>query len=302
MPASGGNGRHLRKFTSILLLFLMMLVHRAAAQTTEQSGGTIKLLNPDRLPGNAPPSLLVRELARQSVLIAARDGLGLYTLDGVMREVDTTPAPLELTVQGSIKGLVPEPSPAAVAAQKALANDKTAIRVSAHVDFGSSTLVVKFNSADANSPAISEDAIAVQVKDNSVDIAALLPEAEARSRGKYMDLLAQNGFSGKANGVCDLDAPAGVDELLYQTTLLSQVAAIQQTHSAIHISGESPARLGALVRGYANLGQLCRFQWNAINKALTARSLLYAQRMVQADTNSPIAYRHRAYALGTARF
>src|SRR5579862_9426439 len=74
----GGNGRHLRKFTSILLFLLLMLAHGAAADAAEPSHGTIKLLNPDIWPGNAPPSLLVRELARQSVLIAARDGLGLY--------------------------------------------------------------------------------------------------------------------------------------------------------------------------------------------------------------------------------
>ncbi len=100
------------------------------------------------MPGKASAIASGARACRQAVLITARDGFGLYTLDGVMREVDTTPPPLELAVQGSLKGLVPEPSPAAVAAQKALVNDKTAIRVTAHVDLGSNTLVVKFNSAN----------------------------------------------------------------------------------------------------------------------------------------------------------
>src|SRR6185437_15481633 len=41
-------------------------------------------------PGRIFPSLLVRELARQSILLAAREGLDLTTRDGVLREAPPT--------------------------------------------------------------------------------------------------------------------------------------------------------------------------------------------------------------------
>ena len=90
--------------------------------------------------------------------------------------------------------------------------------------------------------------------------------------------------------------PAGVEDLLWQTTLMAPLSAVQQAHAAIRDGGESPARLGALVRGYANLGQLCSFQWWSGHKAMTARSLLYAQRMVHAAPDAAGPYYHRAYA------
>ncbi len=65
-------------------------------------------------------------------------------------------------------------------------------------------------------------------------------------------------------------------------------------------SGESQQALGALVRGYANLGQLTRFLWNASHEDFAARSLLYAERMVAAHPGSADALRHQGYARAMA--
>jgi hypothetical protein len=68
----------------------------------------------------------------------------------------------------------------------------------------------------------------------------------------------------------------------------------------MRVDGESPPRLGALVRGYANLGLLTEFHWQAAPKAFNARALVYAQRMVARDKQPWWALWHRAYALALA--
>ncbi len=80
-------------------------------------------------------------------------------------------------------------------------------------------------------------------------------------------------------------------------TFTSQFQAVRELHEAIHSGGESPALLGGLVRGYANLGLLTEYLWHPEHKAFKARALLYAQRMVARDEHSAQARWHRAYAL-----
>ncbi len=125
---------------------------------------------------------------------------------------------------------------------------------------------------------------------------ALVAAAEHASESEDVIILNQAGYTGEPVTQGAGDLPAAIDDLLYQTTLMAPLSAVQQTHALIARSGESPARLGALVRGYANLGQLTSFQWSSIHKAMTARSLLYAQRLVVQNPESPLALYHRAYA------
>ncbi len=84
--------------------------------------------------------------------------------------------------------------------------------------------------------------------------------------------------------------------VLRELNFFSQFSAIRQLHAIARSSGESPQMLGALVRGYANLGQLTNFHWNATHKVCKARALLYAQRLVRLDHASASALWHRAYA------
>ena len=61
--------------------------------------------------------------------------------------------------------------------------------------------------------------------------------------------------------------------------------------------GESSARLGALSRGYAQLGVLSEFHWHPAHKAFKARALLYAQRSAARDPASPWGLWNRAFVL-----
>ena len=79
--------------------------------------------------------------------------------------------------------------------------------------------------------------------------------------------------------------------------LAPQFAAVRALHAQIRSDGESPERLGALVRAYANLGSETEYQWTPSSKLFKARALLYAQRMLARDPRSPWPLWHRAYAL-----
>jgi tetratricopeptide (TPR) repeat protein len=219
---------------------------------------------------------MVRELARQALLIAGRDELGLNTRDGVLREWEP-----------DTNGIPPADALGLPVLQMDM-HQKTQDAVVMKIDL--STL-------GPNSTLLFSDDLSTPRENKSwVSIPLALANIEPLSRGKYLDQLKSLGFKGDIKSKGDKDIPDGVDHLLYQTTLLAPYAALQQVHAAIRESGESPLRLSALVRGYANLGQLTRFQWSSIHKALTARSLLYAQRMVNLDPDSPFAYYNRAYA------
>src|SRR5262249_24551549 len=71
--------------------------------------------------------------------------------------------------------------------------------------------------------------------------------------------------------------------------------AVRELHAAIRNDGESPARLGALVRGYAQLGVLNEHLWSPAHKVFKARAFLYAQRLIFRDPGSPWGLWHRAY-------
>jgi tetratricopeptide (TPR) repeat protein len=238
------------------------------------------LAGPKQFSEDVFPPLLVRELVRQALLIAARDELGLHTRDAVLRECDPT-----------TDGQLP---PDAFA--------MPALQLDVHKGPKVGQLVEQLFQLNGTQTLVSQDTIkAPEAGWGGTAIDKFLPSCELLSRQQDLDQLKALGFNAiKARyGVkpaCDDPAPEGVEKRLYETTLLAPYCAVQQTHAAIYESGESPARLGALVRGYANLGQLTSFQWSTIPIALTARSLLYAQRLVIKYPDDPLSYEHRAYA------
>lgn len=201
--------------------------------------------------------LLLREILRQAVLIAARDGLQLPTRDQVLRE-PLGNCPFSLTVTGAKPTVV----------QLSLQN---------HDEPVWSISFPNFPWADNTLP--------------------LIKRMEKLSRTGIVDALKQQGFSGQANQINPgAPAPAECEGELKNLEILSQFAAVRAAHQAIRSDGESLARLGVLVRGYANLGQLTEFLWNASDKVFFARSLLYAQRMVATHPKSSLALWYRAYA------
>ena len=77
--------------------------------------------------------------------------------------------------------------------------------------------------------------------------------------------------------------------------MVDPLVAVRELHAAIRQDGESPARLGALVRGYAHLGVLNEYLWTSAHKVFKARAFLYAQRLIAQDPDSPWGLWHRAY-------
>ena len=113
------------------------------------------------------------------------------------------------------------------------------------------------------------------------DLPYLVTEAEKLSRTKFVESLRAAGYSGKANvWKADAPLPDRIESLLVEMNFISQFQAVRELHEAIHSGGESPALLGGLVRGYANLGLLTEYLWHPEHKVFKARALLYAQRMV----------------------
>src|ERR1700722_10392065 len=206
--------------------------------------------------------LLGRELFRQSFLIAARDGLGLQTRDQSLREWRGDPPP-EQTIECAFQN-----------------NHLTVRLLGAH------------------------PAVIYQRRLPSQWCRALtdmLDHIENQSRGEFVTALRNHGYSGRASAVNPGEpAPAGAEEMLGAFNELSQFSALRITHQAISTDGESPQRLGILVRAYANLGILTRFHWDTDYDVYVARSILYAQRMVAADPKSAVALWHRAYAFAFA--
>ncbi len=206
--------------------------------------------------------ILIRELMRQSLLIAARDEAGLETKDAWLGD--------DMPTTGDTEPL------------------------SVSADFGSpSQLTVNAGFVGARKPSSS---IPLSVGQYS-DYDAFISFAEGLSRNEYRAALKKCGFPitpNKMNATAEVSVE--VEALLEEMNFISQFSAIRQLHGLIRKEGESPKLLGALVRGYANLGSLTEFHWHAAHKTFFARSLLYAQRMVARDANSAWAKRHMAYA------
>jgi tetratricopeptide (TPR) repeat protein len=138
-------------------------------------------------------------------------------------------------------------------------------------------------------------------KPNEVHFLVPLPvkaveTAEEISRGLLVKCLAAARFTPKPNKRSAAPVPAAAEELLKPMRETSQFAAVRMLHDEIRGKGESDALVGALARGYANLGLLTEFHWTPAPYAFKARSLLYAQRLVARSPKSPLARWHRAYA------
>jgi tetratricopeptide (TPR) repeat protein len=209
--------------------------------------------------------LLAREIIRQAVLIAARDELGLATRDELL---DDAPPVGAGSASAEVSWLIP-----------------TDARGWIEINGGNrppATLLAKH-------------VLAVERPHYELD--KLVAVAEALSRSEIPRALKALGLAGAPNPVrAAAELPALVEERLANLGFADPFAAVRDLHAAIRADGESPARLGALVRGYALLGALTDFHWSPAHKAFKARALLYAQRLVARDPKSPAALRHRAFA------
>jgi tetratricopeptide (TPR) repeat protein len=226
---------------------------------------------PDMTVEKPAAKLLIREIVRQAVLIAARDELGLSTRDATLRE-----------------------SMPAGAADSALQIDVQTAE--------SSDKFVRFRlslGGGDQAPPFYEKQIALTLTDpDVVDYVAFVAALEELSRTELVEALKKSGLEGKSNPLdASVKVPAGTERQLSEMNFLSQFTAIRELHGRQRSDGESAQTLAGLARGYAHLGQLTNFHWNASHKAFKARAMLYAQRLVHSNNKSPWSLRQRAYAL-----
>jgi tetratricopeptide (TPR) repeat protein len=220
-----------------------------------------------------PQPLLARELLRQAFLIAARDECGLLTRDATLRE--EFPA----------------------------ADDEHAARFesSCSVDRDHKEYCYELEGAAHKSPE-KLWSWRYRVEDCSEyfkwtpSITSLAEQAEALSRGPLKELLTRHGWCrGVPPARTSAPAPAKAQDELWSYNEIAVLGGLRRIHAEIRQHGEAPELLAALAVGYANLGMLTENFFSAAPKALSARALLYAERLVQQTGRSSWALWHRAY-------
>lgn len=209
---------------------------------------------------------LLRELVRQAILIAARDEMGLATRDAWLGDTMPTEgdnAPCDI--------VAPLQYPLVVDIVRGFPPNQA-----------------KMARQEVRAP-------------QRLNCGNLLGGAEALSRKEFVECLKQLGFEGRPRVRNEaLAVPGEVEALLGEMSFVSQFHALRELHAMIGSQGESSALVGALVRGYAHLGVLTEHHWHPAHKVFKARALLYAQRLVARDEQSPVALWHRAYAFAFA--
>ena len=123
-----------------------------------------------------------------------------------------------------------------------------------------------------------------------------LPKYALNMKESIVTALKAAGYSHKALPTGDLEVlPQEIEDLLKRMNFVSQYAAVRGLHQLLQEHGESPAILGGLARGYANLSQLTQPLLDLRYRAFGARALLYANRLESRAPDSPVGYWHRAY-------
>jgi tetratricopeptide (TPR) repeat protein len=257
-------------FLGVALVACAMAADTQSSKLGASDTVWVTAAEPDTTIPNFGCKLLVREILRQAVLIAARDELGLSTHDMALRET--------MPVDGQARENVLDVSTAEAIGQ---------------------FVRIRLRRGPGKEPALLyEKQIPVTLIQRQVlDYSNLIVAVEKLSRTELAEALRKTGLQGhppaQKNNVT---ISSEIGKQLAEMNFFSQFAALRELHALERSQGRSVETLGGLVRAYANLGQLCSFHWNASFKALQARSLLYSQRLVELDSASPSSLRHRAYA------
>ncbi|MDG3005201.1 hypothetical protein [Paludisphaera mucosa] len=212
--------------------------------------------------------LLDRELVRQAVLLAAREERGLATRDELL-DGEAPPA-------GG-------PHPAEISS-----------------NFNERQTRVLARELDGKRPAgLIEPSLARKLGDGPdaddypLRLAAIL---EGMTRAEFPALLDRIGGKGGPNrAVAEGAAPEGVEARLATLGLVDHFEAVRALHRSLREEGESPERLGALARAYAQLAALTAHHWSAVHRTFQARAMLYAERLAARAPDSAFALRCRAF-------
>ena len=208
--------------------------------------------------------IMVRELGRQALLLAASDYLNLIVRDCNQGDLPAEDLPAEKRIQVTASDSMPN-----VIFQARVGTDGQ------------------------------KDAFWTATVDTRVplDMAQAVVTCESQSRNEIVKGLNKAGFKGRPNLItADVQVPQETEALLDEMTDMAQFQALRELHALMKAKGESPWLLAALARAYANLGVLTEFHWSADHKAFKARALLYAQRLAVRYPDTPWSLWHRGYA------
>lgn len=184
--------------------------------------------------------LLIRELVRQAVLIAARDELGLATRDEALRELIAADA------------------------------DAKIVDIVTQTRHGRSVwLRLNHNGKELWQH---EQPCIVGPVNQYIDITEKM---ERLSRTEFVKAIRQLGLHAPPRSESShRRVREEIVRKLAEVNLLSQYDALRLCHDQIRSEGESPERLAVLVRAYAHLGQLTQPFLSSMHRSFRARWLL----------------------------
>jgi|GEM_PF-762545 len=207
--------------------------------------------------------LLFREIPRQALLIAAREGLGLSTRDATLRET-FLPAP---------------------------AGAHGAVEIASVVRNQHLELVLFRRDGDDFDILLDQK---IPLEEESIE--ALTTVCTRLANAEMVDVLKRAGYSGTPTRA---DGPDEIPEDVVQASgvlnFLTQFHVARELHRAMRESGASQARVDLLARTYANLGSLTDYLYAPAYKVFSARALLMAERAVVHSGGSAEALWTRAY-------
>jgi tetratricopeptide (TPR) repeat protein len=272
-------GRHRNVARCLFIAALILLV--VSCDKPQSGGGSGKpqvlYLHTEFLPYKQDndknlSNRLGREIVRQAVLIAARDGLGLQTCDETLQE--TPPDDAEVVNL--------------VVTERSHSDGKWHVRLDKFAEG---------QAASAGRP-LWEKTYEFSATPATI-YAEMIPKLEADSRGAFVEALKLAGLRGVAREKKSEKAASPADDLtklLSMPDFVTQFGVVRAAHQAVAVNGETPEWLSVRARGYANLATLTHHQWTSATDVFAARAWLYGQRMVAADRTSSFALWNRAYA------
>lgn len=217
-------------------------------------------------------SRMLREIARQTVLLVARDELGMPTRDETLGEPPTTgdaESDFHLAV---------------------------VLRV-----FPSGHYELKLNRVDPLHSDKAPDELwthKARLPDKVQKMYVALADQLTKQVPQIAAAMREAGATGKPDAFnTSAELSEEVDALLDEMNFVSQYAAIRLAHRSISNDGPSLPALAALVRGYAHLSALTTHWWTSHSEAFAARSMLYAARLNQYEEAPPTSDWLRAYSL-----
>ena len=226
-------------------LTAVLLALAVCSVATAQTPHAIHLDCPIQPLGDST-SILLREVIRQSFLLAARDECALDAAD---TSAGDSSRPGETVF--SFRILSP--------------SDEKKELLAALSEAGNDAVLARSSVTHHNTRAALMSAVEL---------------AERDSRETFPAVLASKGIVLAPPKWTDaLPVPAPICSRMTKLDLVQQFQAARELHALIHQEGESPARLAALARVYANLFQLTRICLGPEPDVFAARALLYAQRV-----------------------